>query len=1633
MLTILVGLLFSHCVALSIINASRFHKTDITMLGDTYSVGFLDIRMNDTLHIWQPQGSAINFQNRTCRPNTEACPPCDWTDPRVCDGTLRPANSSCPCAPAKIMCFPARYAFGYNLWPKDQTAYLLEYSSGSADIAFHPPEPADNCSCLVVKYDIIDGPFAGLIMHYGELWTGTGGQSVLTRYGLTMVCPNDPRWLQSFVLSFVTYNKGGFSVYTRVNVSYEYVPIPNQVHSTACSVPAEYTSTHQCVPTGVYTVLAPQSGTRYIRAIIQPPVDQRCGVLGLWTNYDEFILSTDPWVSPTNSSGAFFSHRVGPLDERMYASMYPYCLQDNQALYLYMLAPKPLAVLADTTYEWMRLTPVTEIGKADYYRHVLGAVTAYCPGKNFTAHKIAYASSETMDTGSVNLRLIYPSDDYDLFNPPPLAAGDEYYLVQHMDNAPVDPTRIVVTLILEQRLRARLQPWNLPGIQNSYQWLTVDEWQQCTFSLGGPLADSNGNVLALTVTKPQDVNLECAPEIYMDLSRQVDKLQAEAVTLAQLPETTQVAIYDIWVRQDRILTSNGFYACRRVMDEYYVPRPIFTKTTLTKECLAEFNTSEFTTDPCCVLNETSLYDECKVESRSLQQYAIAEYTDSINTCPTRQCAQTSLLDLTLSVNIQADPDKCTSSVDLPNDQLVYWQCIDQIYGPEALAFPGAPCTHDSDCPGLCDVYSHRCLVDIAQSEVELVRCVYRNLTRFGKVFIANELGIDPNDPEGETKWLQAFYEPLTCSHSNIPTGFGVSLTVFGRCQGCNGFINGDLNYVASWTFSPGPSWAVGGRDCWGCQSSTCSGTQLSMPASVHCLMVGCTSKPYSSRVSYPFTVLPSLCSNATFCGISDDGFFYTDVGSQVSSCGTDVCILANGTILQVSPTECQSIFSCTQPGFTAETCSTAGACSDASDYNIGIWTKAYASYTAGCFFTVRYKSPFNPTATVCNAPFRSTILGCSVYTITETDCLSGNFSWGDPEVSELVNPRWIAKAQTETECSAYGQVCNDKTNPLSGVVPSYANTYSFREDCPNTQPLYTWQSARWLPGQPRVTTSVSGVVKPRFDPTSRVGVNFQRIFANITKATNKLASLKAQSTMACYSTYKRSLDQLVCSCLGGYNESFCYQAKSNITGVGVVCDDPAIIIAGEMTLTVDKASLPPATCSNLFFTTRSIAEFESSTITPLRTLIVNYGEDTSFAIRNSKLGIYGKVLTDGYAVSFTTRIVNVSICIQLSTLRNDYRLDKYPVLDLAKRYDTDLQPLEVNVIMANDTLCANLSELEPDTAYYFIHRVQDYLDVNRTVFTDGERVFLAVLLFLYSLGLIGALYRFGISAYSIARNRCAAEVTVWWFLGVTFLMVCFFAFRVCLFALLLSNGLLGPGSARAVTYLLFEFPILLYFAFVSNYISIHLTVAMYGDAITENMDGFNRTLRLTKTAAVVFNLIVFVLFVVMIILFETIILQPYLACGGTGYIFDSDRAYALLLVYRCIFSGIAIVLGFLLFISTSWLTYFLVSDKDMSKMFTPVDKIRTAFLSIVGGFGLVAQAVYFLIITAQNATPINYVSLSLLLALEALPALAFVIAEPLKRAKRTPRKSTRGTASGGKSGSGVSGGSVIITPRPSVS
>jgi len=1588
----------------NIVSAEVYTKEDMSIMGDRYSVGVFDLTFDEDLSVYRTYG---NCPSVACYNWT--CVPCDFTDPAICNGTKRPytGNFSNDCGGCVDASNPPIICLSPTLWshpsvpPLVGNAVKLTVSPAGLLIPHHPTPP-DNCSSMVVKVTALTGGATGSLIWYASAWTGNNHYDFLARWTYNVICPYQPPplcsqcgWGQTVVILLVPDDD---VLEAEVLLEIEWVPLPYtnpNKYLDSCALPDGLTtSTHQCIPEAIQQTIVPTVVGQVFRFVVTTnntlPSSSLCpGILYVSVSIPIILVSTtDPWVSSINSSTAFRTPNFDGVST--VPGVWGICIQPGDPIYVwaYTTTLDTFTIIVATNREWIVEESIDQ-GPHDYFRGVMSSVTVNCGNKSFTPYTRLYSTLETMDTGSANVRMVYPSDRVDLFYPQPIFAPVSWFSLNLPEDPVFIPRKLLVSVVLSQRLQSNaIRSGAGLSFPYDYEFLTSAEWNTCTLYFNGVIfGNTTGLPIFGSVVDFTQKQFTCNSTVYGDMSSQIKSLQAAD------PDVINQLRYE----QGLLMTSNDFYFCEQGMLGYATLTPAAIESSITDVCVASFDTPEFTTDQCCVFNPLAPYAQCQVDPRNISgQYTVGDYNISISQCPTSACAEDSLASLVQEKSGLNDPNQCGESNSFQAEKIdvrVYWDCIQAIFGEDPIVSPGPTCVHDADCDlissgSICSSRTKRCLLPIAVTEPLFIACIYSNLTQFTRNYVAGVFNLNASDPNILGLWQDAFSSNLSCSDKHSPIGYPMYDNVVGVCGYCleNLRIPSFLPFV--FIFSPGDNYAAGGQDCWN-GPSTCSYTDLTYPTFEFCSMPGCNTINF-----LPYDLLgPGYCFGPVeFCGVCEDDFYCVDVTSllPVGSCGNGsyVCVLANGsTVITPDAATCQNTMSCTASDAADQgTCVASGSCSDVSDYAISV----LKGYSGGCVFDLRYQAPFDTTTLQCGS-FRQTILGCINYAVDQSGCLNLNFSYGDPNVIRISGVKWITPATTEAQCDAYGNYCADDV--IKSITNSYSSIYNLHPtpSCVDLRKLYTWTPGRWLGGQPRVPKATATSYSNRWNSTGRYGLDLNYIYNTITASVNKIQTLQTESFMFCETHYISYLDELVCSCVEGKDQSLCFGNRDNISAIGVACDESTNITTPISILKLVKTSVPTATCLSLYISEPSITLYQDASITDLRTLLVNYQEDTAWAIRNSQNAIVAKVLTDGWSSSFSnTNIYDVTLCLALSVLRLDYlSATGFPIIDVATRLVsedfTTLQPadLEVNVTISGQYFCVALAQLESNRVYHFVQRIPDWETASRVVFSDGEIVYLSILLAFYCLGFVLSALKL---CYLILTNGMS-QVRL---LIVLVLMVSFFVFRVVLFSLLLSNSLLGESSSRAVNYLLFEFPILLYFCFVTNYISIWLVTLSFSRKPTTEQ---KRNINLANFSSIVFNLTIFLLFVIMIILFETIVAEPVAICGGRIIQFDEAETFALTMSYRAIFSSIAILIGLLLFVTAIMFGQLLA---DPYFEIPPLVRYRIYTISIIGGLGLIAQAIYFLVITATQVTPTNYISLSILLVVEIIPALLFVFIESIR-------------------------------------
>jgi len=245
-------------------------------------------------------------------------------------------------------------------------------------------------------------------------------------------------------------------------------------------------------------------------------------------------------------------------------------------------------------------------------------------------------------------------------------------------------------------------------------------------------------------------------------------------------------------------------------------------------------------------------------------------------------------------------------------------------------------------------------------------------------------------------------------------------------------------------------------------------------------------------------------------------------------------------------------------------------------------------------------------------------------------------------------------------------------------------------------------------------------------------------------------------------------------------------------------------------------------------------------------------------------------------------------------------------------------------------------------------------------------------------------------------------------LTIMCLIATFTIFRVVLFAILLSQQIVNVTSGGL--YVLIEFPILLYFVYVTNYIIMWAYIRRNSNKLKGFKKGW---VTAVNAITILLNLFILALFVVIIILYEEVVGNPTPICQSEVVVWNKNAADVIGLVYRCVFGGIDITIG-IAFIFVGYMF-----SEVLHSMSSNQEDMRRKVLavSIVGSCGLIAQGIVWIVFPAIGQTQSNYLSLSILIVVEIIPTTIFLllIRERSIRATATSaRSATRSKAGASK-------------------
>eukprot|EP01126_Amoeba_proteus_P065184 TRINITY_DN9225_c0_g4_i1.p1 TRINITY_DN9225_c0_g4~~TRINITY_DN9225_c0_g4_i1.p1 ORF type:complete len:733 (-),score=78.46 TRINITY_DN9225_c0_g4_i1:77-2179(-) len=677
------------------------------------------------------------------------------------------------------------------------------------------------------------------------------------------------------------------------------------------------------------------------------------------------------------------------------------------------------------------------------------------------------------------------------------------------------------------------------------------------------------------------------------------------------------------------------------------------------------------------------------------------------------------------------------------------------------------------------------------------------------------------------------------------------------------------------------------------------------------------------------------------------------------------------------------------PNCNQEDCLKDYVCTDSTDPVYGIWSGSLSNVTESCFYeVVGYKpwdtSPKRVYLYNCPNTVLSPVFPCIDINqiIPSSDCNPksiSNLLGGNALRAYLLKP---ATSKEECEklyvCWGYPRIYVAGYDFYFDSIPKEAcNDPSWRYDT-----LWKWKNKHtWKGGRPRHPTWTQRKYDLRY--VNGTIFDFLSFTQKFQQAVDALYNQEVQSFLFCqYSRTNELLANIVCNCIEGKSEVICSQGSGKaISDIATYCSGyKGNLVSPPFTFLFTQTSAKDRLCHTLYFQSVSITLYLGSGNKPhLTSVIINFEEDYMWGLRNKNSAIWGKVLTDGiYVFAMNSTVTNFTDVVLTATKypeRWNPDMNNYPILDLAysEGNSTVLIPLNltVNLTADNSAYQVHMGIFTVGRTYFIVQRVSNWDTLERTVFSNGEIAYMSVIVFLYVILLIACGLKL-LNAYRL-------ELPFHRLIVLLIIIFIFCIFRIVLFSIAISQVIVDLSPAAIYT--LTEFPIILYFIYVSNYI---ISWA-FARAVIKNFTTTMDYLRTTNYLTLTLNLIILIVFVIVIILYEVVVGNPESACNGEVVLWNSNAAHIINVVYRCIFGGIDICFAlFQIVVGISF--YHLItkySEGETSE--------RVLLVSIVGGGGLLAQGIIWIIFPVTRQTPSNFVTLSILLMVEILPTFIFII------------------------------------------
>lgn len=539
-----------------------------------------------------------------------------------------------------------------------------------------------------------------------------------------------------------------------------------------------------------------------------------------------------------------------------------------------------------------------------------------------------------------------------------------------------------------------------------------------------------------------------------------------------------------------------------------------------------------------------------------------------------------------------------------------------------------------------------------------------------------------------------------------------------------------------------------------------------------------------------------------------------------------------------------------------------------------------------------------------------------------------------------------------------------------------------------TKPLSNWHAGVWRGGIARPMTwlpTKSDLIQYPMQKT----FNLLKFGTGLQYAIDSAYSIPQVSETYCrYNTLRQALGPVLCTCApDGAKDESCFQADAISSGdaetdaalsasaTATICEGSGYTTetAAPVRVTFDRRTV--SGCAPAYINIHPSSNYAQNSGAALSTFLLDFTVSRPYQFVNKNGALVGQILGDGVIVKADFELRNITICTNPfsgSKVTNKH----YNTYDFAKVWIGDdaietPQPMYLRNAYYNkdaDAVCGTIERLDGDHAYYPIIRLKNAETKKKNDFPAGEAGFYGIMCILYLAAAILAAWRF--LATVLAGTFAPRNTQVWIFLTICVMM----SIRALYIILILAGVVIG-NSSSAIDYFLVELPSFLYLTIMTFFIIIWATLIRVNRKLSRRRNNAN-----FWGIFFLINAIIYAIFIILIIIYESVKPKRRTLCGGRLVTIDQTVRRNTAIAYRAILAGIALIISISFFVTGSriYLSLRGASNARASR------KRKIFWLTCVCSVGLLGVST-LLIVLAASGKQNNYVALALLVVFEIIP------------------------------------------------